>query len=92
MSIFQGDGFTIEWLGIQPRLVLTGIPSTWDVNAPTAVVTIEKSGEMTTMQWPWGWLPVANDGDDGYQVTTFVAHAYARNRIELFWDVTEDRS
>jgi hypothetical protein len=42
-------------------------------------MTMEKSGEVTTLFWPWSW-----GGDDGFQSTMPMAQFYARNRIECF--------
>lgn len=88
-EIFVGEGYIIEWLGITERPVPTSDtppanPRDSITNGPAAKVTIEKSGEVTTLFWPWSWLPVADGGDDGFQSTMSQAHSYARNRIECF--------
>ena len=88
MAVLQGNGFTVEFLGIQPRIVPTNDtpPQNPDSinSAPTAVVTIEKSGETVTIQWPWGWLPVANGGDDGLQNVMYMAKTFADKQVESF--------
>ena len=89
MSIFQGNGFTVEFLGIQPRSVPTSDtppqnPPNSITNGPAAKVTIEKSGEVTTLFWPWGWLPVANGGDDGLQNVMYMAKTFADKQVESF--------
>ena len=81
---FVGEGYTIEWLGITERPVPTSDtppanPPDSITSGPAARVTIEKSGEVTTLFWPWSW-----GADDGYQSTMFMARSYARNRIECF--------
>jgi hypothetical protein len=79
---FVGEGYTIEWLGITERPVPTSDtppanPSDSITNGPAARVTIEKSGEVTTLFWPRAW-----GADDGFQNVMYMANAYARKQIE----------
>jgi hypothetical protein len=82
-TTWVGDGYSIEWLGIQRRLQASIAPTPYfpvpaEVpNIPTAQVTITKSGDVTLIQWPWGWVPVASAGDDGFQDTMFMAKSFA---------------
>jgi hypothetical protein len=81
---FFYEGYSIEWLGIQPRPEPTSDtapanPSDSNANGPAARVTVEKSGEVVTLFWPWSW-----GSDDGFQSTLAMAQFYARNRIECF--------
>lgn len=82
MSTFEGNGYSIEFLGIQPRPVPTSDtppqnPPNSITNGPAARVTITKSGEVTTLFWPWSW-----GADDGYQSTMYMAKTFADKQIE----------
>ena len=88
MSTFEGNGYSIEFLGIQPRPVPTGDTPPQNPDSihfgPAARVTMEKSGEVTTLFWPWSWLPVANGGDDGLQNVMYMAKTFADKQVESF--------
>jgi hypothetical protein len=84
---FHGNGYTIEFLGIQSRPVPTSDTPPQNPDSinfgPAAQVTIEKSGAVTVLFWPWGWLPVANGGDDGLQDAMYMAKSFADKQIEV---------
>lgn len=77
VTTWTGDGYSIEFLGIQPYLEQFQIPAVWGTTGPTARVTLEKSGQVTTLQWPWAW-----GSDDGFQNVMSMAKTFADKQIE----------
>ncbi|MGA8410089.1 MAG: hypothetical protein WB680_23150 [Candidatus Acidiferrales bacterium] len=81
-TMFIGNGYTIEFLGIQPRPVPTGDTPPQNPDSihfgPAAQVTMEKSGATTTLFWPWSW-----GSDNGFQGVMSMAKAFADKQIEV---------
>jgi hypothetical protein len=83
MSLFQGNGYIIEFLGIIARPAPPGDTPPQNPDSinfgPAAQLTIEKSGAVTTLFWPWSW-----GSDDRSQNVMSMTKTFADKQVECF--------